>query len=181
MARKASKDAELERQSATDLITLLLQERWRRIDAGTLSGINERHIYYVLSHALIWCFSEAGGHKYEGCRFWSEGALRSLRKHGKVVTNRKEVGGDALRHEHLFPRKQLIAKLFSVVDLSTAEVRTILDQFNIAVIVSHDEDVRLSREGDESDPWERYRRAAVSWRDVNDDGGLRSSMDAVSG
>lgn len=128
-----AKNPEAERQSVAELITLLLQERKRRHGSNTLTAQNNDRIRGILSHVLLWKHSEADGDKYLGCRFWSTGALESLSNNGKVVTRQTVCGDDALRHEHLFPRKQLIAKLFSISDPTVTKVREILDRLNIAV------------------------------------------------
>lgn len=111
MATKRPEDV---RQSAAELLALLVRDRRHRIDDGTISATHQRH-FRELCSLLLWKHSEAFG-KYRGCRYWSLGALASRKTHGGVVTNRARRGGEALRHEHLFPRKQLIDKLFSLDD-----------------------------------------------------------------
>jgi hypothetical protein len=173
---RVSKNPESIRQSVAELIALLLQERQRVHSSETYDesyrNVHDSHVYDLISGVLLWRYSEAEGHKYKGCRYWSEGALSSLTRHGNVITSRERVGGDALRHEHIFPRKEQTAKLFSIAEPTVSKVRELLEQFNIAVIVTHDEHQRLSTEGDESDPWERYRNAGVHWKDMRADGGV---------
>lgn len=160
------KDPEAERQSAAELITLLLQERLRRQAEGRLSSVNERHIYLLFSGQLLWRHSEAEG-KTTGCRYWSDGALQSREQYGTKASERKVAREDALQHDHLFPRKQLIAKLFSLGGPTVAEVRETLDRFNIGVVVTVKEHERLG-DGVESDPWERYRVAGIQWQEYCD-------------
>jgi hypothetical protein len=161
-----AKNPEAERQSVAELTTLLLQERQRRTTNASYNKENNKHIRRTISHVLLWEHSEAEGEKYKGCRYWSEGAVQSLKKHGKVVTSRTLFGGDALLHEHRFPRKQLIDKLFSITKPTVSNVRTLLDKLNIAVIVTVDEHKELSKfEGDESGPWSRYDNAGILVRD----------------
>lgn len=155
------KNPEQERRSAAELLVVLLQERLRRIAQDALDHANKRHIKQLCS-TLLWKHSEAFG-KYDGCRHWSHGALESRRKHRKPVTNKVRHGSDALRHEHLFPRRQLVKKLFSLQDPSVLEVRAILDRLNIGVVVTVAEDERLPGEGVEADPWDRYRTASIRW------------------
>jgi len=170
---RSPRDPEEERHSAAELIALLLGDRRRRIAEGRLSGANGRHIKNAITHSLLWRFSEADGDKYDGCRYWTEGALQSRERHGKAVTDERLVGSDALRHEHLFPRKQLIERLFALDvpdvpdETAVADVRALLDRYNIAVIVTLEEDRRLPREGDPDDPWERYRGVGIAWREVH--------------
>ncbi len=165
-----SKNPEAIRQSAVELITLLLQERQHRHESGSYDAnyndVKDSHIYHLISGVLLWRYSEAEGHKYKDCRYWSEGAIRSREHHGKVVTSREQVGGDALRHEHIFPRKEQTAKLFLITEPTDSAVKEVLERFNIAVIVTHEEHEILSREGNESDPWERYRKAGIGWRNI---------------
>lgn len=157
-----AKNPEAERQAAAELVTLLLHERQRQLGNGTYAKEIDNHIRGIISHVLLWKHSEAEGEKYKDCRYWSQGALESVRRHGKVVTSRNICGGDALRHEHLFPRKQLINKLFLIHEPTLSEIRETLDRLNVAVIVTIDEDKSLGNaEGDESNPWNRYDKAGV--------------------
>ncbi|MGI9105539.1 MAG: hypothetical protein ACR2G4_04740 [Pyrinomonadaceae bacterium] len=176
---KLSKNPEAIRQSAIELITLLLQERQRRHNSESYEAnyreVKDSHIYDLISGVLLWRYSEAEGHKYKDCRYWSEGALRSRERHGKVVTSRKQVGGDALRHEHIFPRNEQTAKLFSIVEPTVSAVRDVLERLNIAVIVTHEEHELLSRKGDEIDPWERYRKAGIRWRNICENNDAQSN------
>lgn len=157
-----AKNPEEERQSSSELITLLLQERQQRLENKKYSKVNDNHIKRIISHVLLWKHSEAEGGKYKDCRYWSDGTKKSLEKHGKVLTNKNICGDDALRHEHLFPRKQLITKLFSVENPKIGQIRQILDRLNIAVIVTIEEDKLLGKiPGDENNPWKRYELAGV--------------------
>jgi hypothetical protein len=161
MAKKRPQD---EQESAAELITLLLLERRNRMGAGTCNGANDRH-FDKLCSLLLWMHSEAFG-KYRGCRFWSQGACASREKHGRIITDKKGCDGEAVLHEHLFPRGQLIEKLFSLDSPSVEEVRSLLGHLNIGVVISVEEDRRLAPEGVESDPWERYRQAGIAVRDM---------------
>lgn len=49
---------------------------------------------YALLDNILWTWSNLDG-KYDGCRWWSEAALRAR---------------DALRHEHAIPRRVLIER-----------------------------------------------------------------------
>ena len=157
-----AKNPEAERQSVVELVTLLLQERQRRLTNSNYSKENNNHIKYVLSHALLWKYTEAEGHKYKKCRYWSEGAVNSFKRHGDIITNRNICGGEALQHEHLFPLKQLIDKLFVISDPTEIKVKELLSKLNIAVIVTIDEHKLLHKfEGDENNPWTRYEKAGI--------------------
>lgn len=157
-----AKDSEAERQSVAEITSLLLQARKQRIQGNTLTKQNENHIRRIISHVLLWKHSEADGDKYNGCRYWSVGAIESFNRHGKAITSINAVGGDALRHEHLFPRKHLIDKLLLVEEPTVPIVKEFLDKLNIAVIVTVNEDKLLGNDpGDESDPWSRYNQAGI--------------------
>ena len=134
--------------------------------------------YSVVSQAC-WAWTEFDG-KYFGCRFWSKKALVQAKK-----TLKKD-----LRHEHLVPRKVLVAMLMEVVEPTPEKVRELLDQFCIGVVVTKAEDELLSkglrsrmpREFDDPqhedyrDPWLRYRRCGIAVVDMNaNDLNLRSS------
>jgi hypothetical protein len=163
MARRV---ADNERQSASELLVPLLRERRRRLAANTLTPVNDRHLRELCS-LLLWKYSEAAG-KYRGCRYWSVGALASKQKHGRLVTSKLRYGEDALRHEHLFPRQQQIAALFEIEEPTAEEVRARLDQLNIGVVVTEGEHRRLEKHGEETDPWNRYRKAGLAWEDQHD-------------
>jgi hypothetical protein len=163
MARRV---ADQERQSAAELMVPILIERRRRVNGGILTPANDRQLRALCS-LLLWKFSEASG-KYAGCRYWTVGALASKEKHGRVVTSKLRFGLDALRHEHLFPRQQQIAKLFEIQDPSPEGVRAHLDQLNIGVVVTEAEHNQLGNQGDEADPWDRFRKADIVWKDTHD-------------
>jgi hypothetical protein len=155
-------DPESIRQSAAELLTWLLVHRRERIASGTLSDPMQRH-FIELCSTLLWKHSEAHG-KYNGCRYWSLAARESVGRHG-VQTSRIKFGNDALRHEHVFPRKQLIGDLFKIEHPTPPDVRAILDRLNIGVVVTVEEDMRLAAKGCLPDPWQRYRDANVQLAD----------------
>jgi hypothetical protein len=163
MARKDPTD---EWESASELIVLLLQERLRRLEEGCYSNANDRHLRRLCS-ALLWQHSEAFG-KYRGCQYWSHGAIDSFKRHDGVVTSKLLYGNDALIHEHLFPRGQLIEKLFALSEPTGFAVSELLTKLNTGVVITAGEDKTLSKEGTESDPWERYRNANIQYRTMCD-------------
>ena len=115
---------------------------------------------------MLWKPSEAYG-KYDGCPYWSEGALASRGKYGRPVKDKRKFGADALRHEHVFPRKELVQKLFSLADPTSTLVGELVESLNIGVVVTVAEDERLPKQGTEPDPWERYRQGGVRWFSVD--------------
>jgi hypothetical protein len=160
MPRRRPED---ERRSAADIISALLQDRLRRQATDECTPAHERH-YREACSLLLWKHSEAHG-KYSGCRYWSNGALRSPARAGPGKSDRRRHGGGAVRHEHLFPRAQLIRKLLGLGNPSPAEVAEMLERLNIGVVVTVEEHKSLPPDGDEADPWERYRRARIEWTD----------------
>src|SRR5712692_7817168 len=69
-----------EKQSAAEVLSLLLRERLHRMTDGTYNHANTRHLRELCSILLL-KHSEASG-KHQGCRFWSQGATGSFQKHG---------------------------------------------------------------------------------------------------
>jgi hypothetical protein len=159
--RMPTKNSNDERQSAAEFIVLLLSERLRRKAHGPYTTANERHIRRLCS-ALLWQHSEAAG-KYKGCQHWSVAAIESFRKHNRIVTSKRDYRDEALIHEHLFPRSQLLNLLFKLSEPTVADVRALLDRLNIGVVITAGEDKLLSKKGVESDPWERYRKAGIEY------------------
>lgn len=153
-----------ERESAAAWLAVLLRERQKRKLDRTLTTAHNRQARELCS-MLIWKFSEASG-KYNGCRYWSKGALASKAKHGKAVTSANRVGDDALRHEHLFPRRQLIDKLFMLRAPTEERVTKLLNRLNVGVVVTLREHKTLAADGDLKDPWKRYREAGLKWEDL---------------
>lgn len=106
---------------------------------------------------ITWVWSEFYG-KYKGCKYWSKEAK------SEDFSNRE------LRHEHLVPKKVLIDTLMSMEAPSSTEIFEYLDQYCIGVVVTIDEDKRLSYEGlrskmpdywDGKDPWARYYKVGI--------------------
>jgi hypothetical protein len=148
-----------ERSSAADLLVVLLQERKRREAADALTPTMDRH-FRELCSLLLWKYSEASG-KYQGCRYWSVGALASKKKHGRIVTSKLKYEGEALRHEHLYPRASQIAELFALSNPSVEVVQGRLQELNIGVVVTEAEHRLLPKEGNAAKPWTRYELAGV--------------------
>jgi hypothetical protein len=109
-------------------------------------------------NSCLWFITEIGG-KYTGPRYWSEGVKMLVDHHGSienVIRDRVPI-----RHEHVYPRKELIDKMMK----DPACVEKVLREQAIACIVTHDEHRRLrnTRQG-----FERYRAANIRvWDRVN--------------
>lgn len=107
---------------------------------------------------VVWVWSEFEG-KYQGCKYWSERALR-VRNDSKILV-----------HDHIVPKKIVYDMLFGLGAPSARAVRRILRRFCIGAIITREEDQRLNALGlrsrmpdgwDGRDPWARYRKAGVS-------------------
>lgn len=113
----------------------------------------------------IWFHWEAprlpDGGKYSP-RFPHSPAARGLRAAG-IRTD--------LISEHLLPIKVLIHELIAEPPPGTGELRDRLDRDLAHVVITRDEDTRLTRAGvassvpDRSDPWSRYRQAGMDPED----------------
>ncbi|MBI5096719.1 MAG: hypothetical protein HZB32_03590 [Nitrospirae bacterium] len=156
-------NADQKKQVAEELILELLTYRKSLILAGRSTESHEQQLKDLIT-TLLWKHTEAHG-KYDGCLYWSKQALLSRKKHGKVVTKKREDPEGALRHEHLFPRKQSIEKLFALDSPNMTMVQEILS-VNIGVVVTVQEDHQLARDGVFEDPWKRYRDAGIEWEKV---------------
>jgi len=151
-----------EEQTSADLILQLLLYRQSLISKKLSNNSYEKQFKELIT-TLLWKHTEAHG-KYLGCKHWSDGALESLKKHNnKVITSKSIDPTHALRHEHLFPRKQSIELLLSLTSPTLESVDDLL-KLNIGVVVTVEEDSRLSKIGNQNDPWQRYRDANITWQ-----------------
>ncbi|KAA6184220.1 hypothetical protein F2Q65_12960 [Thiohalocapsa marina] len=149
-----SKSPENERASAAYLCTHLLKVRRDLLTEGAYTPSHDRHLR-ELAGVTLWKHSEADG-KIQGCRFWSHEALAAQKRRQS-----KE-----LQHEHVFPKKQMIELLFDLDSPDLATVRRLLDELNIAAVVTKTEHRRLGGiPGTRHDVWERYRTAGIPWVD----------------
>lgn len=109
----------------------------------------------VLANA-VWVWSEFEG-KIKGCSRWSRAARSNPTIKGLI-------------HEHVVPKSVLIRMLFDLSNPTTEAVAGILDRFCIGVVVTRDEDKRLTQAGvrrrmpddwDGRDVWVRHRLAGI--------------------
>jgi hypothetical protein len=121
---------------------------------------------------VMWAWTEYDG-KYLGCPYWTRSAIDVYRR----AHNFKD-----LRHEHVVPKKCLMAMLFNLPDPTSGIVLEMLSRYLIGVIVTRDEDALLGIELSKSmpaqfegcadvmarDPWLRYKLCKIDWVDVND-------------
>ena len=153
-----------EEQASADLMLQLLLYRQTLIRRKLCNNSYEKQFKELIT-TLLWKHTEAHG-KYLGCKHWSDSALESLKKHNnKVITSKSIDPIGALRHEHLFPRKQSVELLLSLVSPTLDSVNDLL-KLNIGVVVTVEEHNRLSRDGNQNDPWQRYRDANITWTEL---------------
>jgi|CXWL01.1.fsa_nt_gi hypothetical protein len=125
-----------------------------------VSAVLKSTLHYGTKFAVlddvVWVWSEFEG-KRDGCRFWSELARRAI-------------PSTKLIHEHVVPQNVIIRRLLSLRQPSAASVKRVLNRFCIGVVVTHDEDRKLTRLGlrakmpndwDGKTPWARYSAANI--------------------
>ncbi len=167
-ARRAKSDPHVVRSTATELVHQILVERNRLAANGSLVAEYDAHVRR-LCDVLAWRHSEAFG-KYEGCPRWTKAARASFVRFGRRVTSVQLAGDDALRHEHAYPRKELVDGLFALVAPTPNEVAGFLESHNIGVVVTAEEARRLDEHaGTRDDPFLRYRLAAVELEETSED------------
>ena len=120
--------------SAIVLIKLLLENR--------KPEILSEHFRELLT-VLLWKLTEAESHNKYSTRYQTEGAM-ACRATSK------------LRHEHVYQRKQMIARLLNA---KPEEVDGILENA-VGCTVTIDEHARLA-EWDDEYGWDRYRKAGL--------------------
>ena len=89
-----------------------MKDRIERKEKNDWTKEDELNIYKLMQEHLLWKISEnldKTNGKYEGCLYWTKGAIKSYRKYKRVEN--KKIYKDALEHEHIFPRKHLIKKI----------------------------------------------------------------------
>src|SRR5438067_1632121 len=123
----------------------------------------------VLS-AVMWAWTEYAG-KYLGCRYWTKLAIGTYQRDHNIRN---------LRHEHVVPKRCVMAMLFSLADATPDVVYALLSRYLIGVIVTREEDAILAVEHSQSmpdefescadvmarEPWLRYQRCNIEWIDV---------------
>ena len=146
-------------------IYLLLLDRIERKEKNEWSKEDEINIYKLLQEHLLWKISEnldKTNGKYEGCLYWTKGAIESFRKYKRVENKKKYI--DALEHEHIYPRKQFSKYLLSKY-LSNVNEKLISDELfkkGFAVVVTKSEHLSINDDHlDENDVWARYQKAGL--------------------
>jgi len=113
----------------------------------------------------IWKYSEAYG-KFKGCPFWSVKAYNLFLKQKSSSVG---ILGKYLRHEHTFPQRLLIEKMWSLKDPTKENIRELYDKFAVAAVVTKEENDKLNSKDvglrvstiDENNIWLRYNNPKI--------------------
>ena len=88
----------------------------------------------------IWKYSEAFG-KFKGCPFWS---VKAYKLFFTQKSSSSSILGKILRHEHTFPQRLLIEKLWSLKSPTKDSVRKLYDKYAVATVVTKEENDKLN-------------------------------------
>ena len=145
--------------SAIDWSVAVLTRYQELVREGEFTESHRRHLRDILS-SVVWYWGGKGRHKYLGVGVWSEAALDSYRRHGKVVTSKG--ANDSLVHEHVMPRRAVVDALLEIAEVTPESVRALLTDLAIVAVVTVAEHDRLDDQiVDPADPWKRYRAAKI--------------------
>lgn len=131
----------------------ILESATKLVEAILGLDVLDAHKRDVIN-GMLWSITQARG-KY-ATRFRSTAACAAPK-------------GTKLQHEHVIPRKELVAAIMN----EPARTREILSTA-IACTVTAEEHKHLtliSRQQPHLKEWDRYRAAGITWRDLDDDGG----------
>jgi len=113
----------------------------------------------------IWKYSEAFG-KFKGCPFWSVKAYDFYTSQKSKPTT---LIAKNLRHEHTFPQKLLVTKMWNLKTPSKKIIRELYDEYAIATVVTKEENLKLNSTAvglrsntiNESNIWLRYNNDRI--------------------
>lgn len=169
------------RTEAANLLLKVLQYREDKLKAKTLEVANK--IIDETCSLLLAKHSEANG-KHIGCQFMSEKAINIYKSYfeniGEDLPFKKRV-----IHEHLYPKHQTIKDLYELIDPNYEAIKAILEERNIGVLITKDENRNLDALGlrlkcNKTDIWERYRDAKIVTCNVFWENDLITSHEIVS-
>ena len=177
------------RRRRPPLITSIASDRSQRVrpkqqivkDVAFILNVPEAWLSYAAQHAVLrqaaWTWTEING-KYEGCEIWSKAAwkIRHVAEKGELI------------HEHAVPRAIVIGMLRQLAErhrgkVTTPMVRRILGNFLHGVVITREEDQRLSKagwrgkmprefgdpdSGSYMNPFLRYQRCGISLREASE-------------
>jgi len=153
-----------------------------RLNNGRLRGDGKRDLLSQIS----WMWSEVRG-KVVGCPFWSVAAANRLAELAKRFprwsslnlgreAQRRIHGPVQLQHEHVYPRKDwktMIVPHVVLQPLGEDDLRALMHRYCIACIVTKAEHGELPPNGEDRNPWLRYRGTSIrlvpnpSWQPVH--------------
>ena len=113
----------------------------------------------------IWKYSEAFG-KFKGCPFWS---IEAYNFYINQKSKSTALIAKNLRHEHTFPQKLLVKKMWNLKTPSKKIIRELYDEYAIATVVTKEENLKLNSKAvglgsntiDESNIWLRYNNDRI--------------------
>lgn len=134
---------------------------------------------YMALNDVCWQWTEFEG-KYEGCRYWSEEAIKLLKN--LKNDNEKFKYSDYFRHEHIVPRKGLIEKIFNIKNINEEILEKVLNKYLIGVVVTISEEKVLNKFGykqnmpkefyqsdnkNYNNEWLRYKKLSILVKNVD--------------
>ena len=153
-------------EATVDIAVNILNHRLKTLSLFSDEG---RKVNNLITRELlgrsIWKYSEAYG-KFKGCPFWS---VKAYNLFFKQKSSSVGVLGKYLRHEHTFPQRLLIEKMWSLKDPTKKNIRELYDKFAVAAVVTKDENDELNSKGvglrvltiDENNIWLRYNNSKI--------------------
>mgnify|MGYP000844834777 FL=1 len=153
-------------EATVDIAVNILKHRLKTLNLYNDEGkkVNDLITRELLGRS-IWKYSEAFG-KFKGCPFWS---VKAYNLFFKQKSSSVGVLGKYLRHEHTFPQRLLIEKMWSLKDPTNKNIRELYDKFAVATVITKEENDKLnSREIglriatiDENNIWLRYNNPKI--------------------
>ena len=153
-------------EATVDIAVNILNHRLKTLSLFSNEGrkVNDLITRELLGRS-IWKYSEAYG-KFKGCPFWSVKAYNLF-----FTPTSSSVGdfGKYLRHDHTFPQRLLIEKMWSLKDPTKKNISEIYAKFAVADVVPTDAHDKLNSKDvglrvstiDENNIWLRYNNSKI--------------------
>ena len=127
--------------STVDIAVNILSHRLKTLDTHKEESkkVNDLITRELLGRS-IWKYSEAFG-KFKGCPFWS---VKAYKLFFTQKSSSSSILGKFLRHEHTFPQRLLIEKLWSLKSPTKDSVRKLYDKYAVATVVTKEENDKLN-------------------------------------
>ena len=128
-------------EATVDIAVNILKHRLKTLNFYNDEGkkVNDLITRELLGRS-IWKYSEAFG-KFKGCPFWS---VKAYNLFFKQKSSSVGVLGKYLRHEHTFPQRLLIEKMWSLKDPTNENIRELYDKFAVATVITKEENDKLN-------------------------------------